>query len=70
MAKQYFHPWNRWFRKKRFVLRHGVDFTSMPHCMAVQVRNQAIKRGKRASIVTTPDGDLVVNLLPKKRRRK
>lgn len=71
MGIQYRHPWNRWFRKRNFELKWGLDFTSMPHCMAVQVRNQAIKRGLRASISIDPDsGNLGINLLPRKRRKK
>lgn len=44
------HPWDKWFRTRRFTLIHGRDYKCQPHGMAVQVRQQAGMRGLSASI--------------------
>ena len=44
------HPWNRWFRRRRFQLVRGEDYRCQPHAMSVQVRNAAAKRNLRVSV--------------------
>lgn len=44
------HPWDKWFKRKRFTLTRGKDFSGMPHAMSVQVRNAAQKRGYSVSV--------------------
>ena len=56
------HPWDRWFRKRRFRLLRGRDYTCMTHCMSVQVRAAAIKRGLRASVMVNDMLSLSVEL--------
>jgi hypothetical protein len=44
------HPWERWFRKKKFTLVQGKDYQGMTHAMGVQVRNAACRLGLSVTI--------------------
>lgn len=44
------HPWDKWFKHKRFVLTRGKHFSGMVHAMSVQVRHAAWKRDLQVSI--------------------
>lgn len=44
------HPWERWFRKKKFTLVQGRDYDGMTHAMAVQVRIAAKRRCMSVSV--------------------
>lgn len=45
------YPWDKWFRKSRFTLVEGTDFTCAIHGMASQIRTKASKRKLRVSLV-------------------
>ena len=53
------HPWDEWFKRKRFTLKRGVDFSGMPHAMAVQVRDAATARDYSVSVKIREDVLLV-----------
>ncbi len=56
MAKRYArHPWDKWFKKRKFRLVRGPDFQGMPHAMSVQVRSAALDRDIQVSV--TIEGD-------------
>ncbi len=44
------YPWERWFSKKKTTLVHGKDFKCLPHSMAVQIRQAAIRYGYDVSV--------------------
>lgn len=46
------YPWDDWIARDRVRLRRGVHYDCMSHCMAIQVRQAARARGRRASIAT------------------
>lgn len=49
------HPWDTWFRRNSFSLRKGKHYQCMTHCMMIQLRAAAIKRGLRASVRQSDD---------------
>lgn len=63
------YPWDRWFAKKKFKLRRD-QYDCMPHCMAVQIRNQARRRKVGVSVETNEHGTLSVEVLPLRKKRK
>lgn len=44
------HDWDKWFKRKRFTLTRGKEFSGMPHAMSAQVRNAACVRGLTVSV--------------------
>lgn len=56
MAERYArHPWDKWFKKRKFRLTRGVHFDGMPHAMSVQVRSAARDRDIRVSVTINGD---------------
>ena len=53
------HDWDKWFKRKRFTLQRGIDYSGMPHAMASQVRNAACKREIYVSVKIQEDTILV-----------
>jgi len=51
------HPWDKWFRKGRFVLRRGVHYFNRTSIMAQQARNYASRcyTNIKLSIQVSPD---------------
>ena len=49
------HPWDKWFKRKRFKLIAGKHYDCMTHSMAQQVRNAAFDRGIEVSITIKPE---------------
>lgn len=54
------YPWDKWFRRKKFVLRRGRDFMCMTHGMAVQVRTAAKNRNLQVSVMIEEDNLRIV----------
>lgn len=52
------YPWEKWFMRKEFTLRRGIDYTCMPHSMAVQIRMAASSRGLSISVYTDTEGNI------------
>ena len=48
------YPWDKWFARRRTVLRFGEDFRCQFHSMGIQIRAAAIKRGLHVSVFTDP----------------
>lgn len=44
------HPWDLWFRMKRFRLLQGYEYFCEPSSMAVEVRAAAAKRQLKVSV--------------------
>lgn len=44
------YPWLKWFKKARWELRRGQDYSCAPHSMAMQIRQQAHKRQVPVSV--------------------
>lgn len=55
------HPWDKWFRKSRFVLHRGTDYSCQPHSMGVQVRSAAQKR-ELVVCVSIDEGTIAVEV--------
>ncbi len=63
------YPWGRWFRKGRFRLTEGRDYTCRPYGMAQMVRTQASKCRLRVRVTIGLDDVIsvaVVGRLPAK----
>ena len=50
IGKARIYPWEKWFKKKKFVLTKGFQYQCKTHGMAQQIRIQAGKRGLRVHI--------------------
>jgi hypothetical protein len=44
------YPWKKWFAKRGFSLKKGIDFTCTPYSMSIQIRNRASQEGKSVGI--------------------
>lgn len=44
------YPWTTWFRRGRFTLTRGIEFSCLTHGMAAMVRNVASRKRLRISI--------------------
>lgn len=53
------HPWDKWFKRKRFTLTRGKEFSGMPHAMAAQARAAAAKRKLSISVRIQEDTLLI-----------
>jgi hypothetical protein len=49
------YPWQAWFAKVRFVLRHGRDFEIAVSSMKRAIRNRAHREGRFVSIKALTD---------------
>lgn len=57
------HPWDEWFKLGSFILQKGKDYAGRTDTMMSQVRQQASKRGLRASVTATNDGNEITVVL-------
>lgn len=57
------YPWDDWFAQSQFVLRHGNDYSCMPHGMAQMVRNVASRLGVKVRLRLSGEGRIDVTVL-------
>ncbi len=63
------YDWGTWFKRTKFVLRQGRQYICSQANMVQQVRNEAHKRGRKASVRDLGDR-IEVTLHGKSVRRK
>ena len=56
------YDWQRWFRRRKFILKRGVDYRCQTSSMVQQIRNAAYKRGLSVSL-EEDNGALTVTVL-------
>jgi hypothetical protein len=44
------YPWDQWFRRRKFILRRGVDYLCQPYTMMILIRMKAAQRGMKVSV--------------------
>lgn len=49
------YPWDRWFRRREFILSRGVEYDIPSYVMAQQIRNRATQCGYTATIRISDD---------------
>lgn len=50
------YPWDRWFRRPKFTLYRGLDYSCRTDSMALMARFAGWDRGKRCTIKIHEDG--------------
>jgi len=56
------YPWDEWFAVDGFTIRHGREYSCMPHGMVQNVRRAAAARGLSVSVSIEADGLITVTV--------